>query len=127
MSDDGKTGGGQRQSPEPSDADLRRRLEGLSERLRAQETREPPPGGAERDLRGFAILMRLSSEFVAGVIVGVGLGWVFDRLLGASPWGLIVFTILGFIAGVYNMMRAVGRLPKPGETSRPNGPNDAKH
>jgi ATP synthase protein I len=41
--------------------------------------------------------LKLSSEFIAGVAVGAGLGWVIDRLAGTSPWGLIVFLLLGFV------------------------------
>jgi ATP synthase protein I len=54
--------------------------------------------------RGF----RLSTELVAGVLVGAALGWLIDRWLGISPWGLIVFLLLGFAAGVLNVMRAAG-------------------
>jgi len=54
--------------------------------------------------RGF----RLSSELIAGVLVGAVIGWGFDRLLSTSPWGLIVFFLLGFAAGVINVMRAAG-------------------
>lgn len=57
--------------------------------------------------RGF----RLSSELVAGVVVGGVIGWGFDRLLSTSPWGLIVFFLLGFTAGVINVMRAAGVAP----------------
>jgi ATP synthase protein I len=42
------------------------------------------------------------------VLVGAGLGWLIDRLLGISPWGLIVFLLLGFAAGVLNVMRSAG-------------------
>lgn len=52
--------------------------------------------------------MRLSTEFTAGVIAGGILGWIFDHLLGTTPWGLIVFLMLGFVTGVYNAMRASG-------------------
>jgi hypothetical protein len=31
-----------------------------------------------------------------------------DRWLGISPWGLIIFLLLGFAAGVLNVMRAAG-------------------
>ena len=57
--------------------------------------------------RGF----RLSSELVAGVLVGAAIGWGLDRLLSISPWGLIVFLLLGFAAGVINVMRAAGVAP----------------
>ena len=55
-----------------------------------------------------ALGFRLSSELVAGVLVGGGIGWGLDRLLGISPWGLIVFLLLGFTAGVLNVMRSAG-------------------
>ncbi len=58
--------------------------------------------------------LRLSSELVAGVLVGAVIGYVLDRLLGSSPWGFIVFVLLGFAAGVLNVMRAAGFLAKPG-------------
>ena len=54
--------------------------------------------------------LRASSEFVAGVIVGGGIGWMVDKGLGTSPWGLIVFLMLGFAAGIYNVMRSSGFL-----------------
>jgi ATP synthase protein I len=48
---------------------------------------------------------------VAGVLIGAGIGWVLDRWLGISPWGLIVFLLLGFAAGVLNVMRVAGVVP----------------
>jgi ATP synthase protein I len=58
--------------------------------------------------RGF----RLSSELVAGVVVGAVIGWGFDRLLSTSPFGLIVFFLLGFVAGVINLVRSAGVGPR---------------
>jgi ATP synthase protein I len=55
--------------------------------------------------------LRLSAEFVAGVLVGAGLGWLVDRLAGTSPWGLIVLLLFGFAAGVLNVMRSAGVVP----------------
>ncbi|PYF02976.1 putative F0F1-ATPase subunit (Ca2+/Mg2+ transporter) [Rhodopseudomonas faecalis] len=57
--------------------------------------------------RGF----RLSSELVAGVAVGAVIGWGIDQLLSTSPWGLIVFFMLGFAAGVLNVVRSAGVVP----------------
>ena len=57
--------------------------------------------------RGF----RLSSELIAGVVVGALIGWAFDRLLSTSPFGLIVFLLIGFAAGVLNLIRSAGVAP----------------
>ena len=57
--------------------------------------------------RGF----RLSSELVAGVVVGALMGWGFDKLLSTSPWGMIVFVLIGFVAGVLNVIRSAGVAP----------------
>ena len=65
------------------------------------------PPTASAIARGF----RLSTELVAGVLVGAGIGWLLDRWLGISPWGMIVFLLLGFAAGVLNVMRAAGVAP----------------
>jgi ATP synthase protein I len=52
--------------------------------------------------------MTLSTEFIAGVIAGGILGWLCDHFLGTKPWGMIVFVLLGFVTGVYNIMRLSG-------------------
>ena len=70
---------------------------------------------AQAKASAMAIGLRLSSELVAGVLVGAALGWGFDRLLSTSPWGLIVFLMLGFIAGVMNVMRTAGVMAKQSE------------
>ena len=55
-----------------------------------------------------AMGFRLSSELIAGVGVGALMGWGFDRLLSTSPFGLIVFVLVGFTAGVLNVVRSAG-------------------
>ena len=57
--------------------------------------------------RGF----QLSSELIAGVVVGALIGWGFDKLLSTSPFGMIVFLLLGFTAGVVNVIRSAGVAP----------------
>jgi ATP synthase protein I len=108
----------------PSDeAALSARLGSLDHRLseiRDSRKIETGQSGNEQDAtqaRASAMAMgfRLSSELVAGVLVGAALGWGFDRLLSTSPWGLIVFLLLGFTAGVINVMRAAGVMAKQSE------------
>lgn len=90
-------------------ARLRRLGEGLGQaRQRAGPPAEDPHGDRATTASGYARGLRLSSELVAGVLVGAGLGWLLDRLLGTSPWGFIVLLLLGFAAGVLNVMRSAG-------------------
>src|ERR1700710_2995780 len=70
---------------------------------------------AQAKASAMAVGLRLSSELVAGVLGGAALGWGFDRLLSTSPWGLIVFLLLGFTAGVLNVMRTAGVMTKQSE------------
>jgi ATP synthase protein I len=96
----------------PSDeAALSARLKRLGERLEQSHASRLSDGSASRpatDHSGFARGFRLSSELVAGVLVGAGLGWLIDRGLGTLPWGVFVFALLGFAAGVWNVMRQAG-------------------
>jgi ATP synthase protein I len=93
------------------EAALSARLKQLGERL-GQTTGRPvdksPGASSAADSSAMARGFRLSTELVAGVLVGAALGWLLDRWLGISPWGLIVFLLLGFTAGVLNVMRVAG-------------------
>jgi ATP synthase protein I len=96
------------------EAALSARLRGLGDQLgqhRPRQASESRPSQPAADASGYARGFRLSSELVAGVLVGAGIGWALDRLLGISPWGLIVFLLLGFAAGVVNVIRAAGVAP----------------
>jgi len=73
---------------------------------------------------GFGNAFKLSGEFIGGIVVGVGLGWFFDRLFDTSPWGLIVFLLLGFAAGVLNVLRAAGQVAEFGSRPPKDGGND---
>jgi ATP synthase protein I len=93
------------------EAALSARLQRLDEGLaRHQASRPSESPGADRatTASGYARGFRLSSELVAGVVVGAGIGWLIDRWFGISPWGLMIFLLLGFAAGVLNVMRSAG-------------------
>jgi ATP synthase protein I len=99
----------------PEEAALSARLGRLDQRLsdiRDRRVKTEQPAGESGDTAARASAMalgfRLSSELVAGVAVGAGIGWGFDRLLSTSPFGFIVFMLLGFVAGVVNVVRSAG-------------------
>ncbi|RUY00818.1 AtpZ/AtpI family protein, partial [Mesorhizobium sp. M7A.F.Ca.CA.004.04.1.1] len=101
----GKTGRGNQHEPDIRDDDLERRRRDLEASL---ATRRPGRLEGKDDAKagsvaGYGQALKLSSEFIAGVVVGAGIGWIIDRLAGTSPWGLIVFLLLGFGAGVLNV------------------------
>jgi ATP synthase protein I len=105
-------------------ARLQRLGEGLgSARERAAPPSEGPGGDRATTASGYARGFRLSSELVGGVLVGAGIGWLIDRLLGISPWGFIVFLLLGFVAGVLNVMRSAGVVPGPTLRDGPPSPD----
>ena len=54
--------------------------------------------------------LRLGSEFVAAIIVGAGLGYIIDMFLPTRPWGLVVLLLLGFAAGVLNVVRTTAQM-----------------
>ena len=103
----------------PDEAALSARLGSLEHRLsevrdsRNIRTDQSEAGSGDGSARASAMALgfRLSSELVAGVLVGALMGWGFDRLLSTSPFGLIVFVLVGFIAGVLNVIRSAGVAP----------------
>ena len=99
---------------------LANRLDDLSTRLEAETPRHfPPPAEASGD--GYGVAVRLASEFVGAVLVGAGIGWLIDQVAGSSPFGLIVFLLLGFAAGILSMARQAGRVPPASERLNDQG------
>ncbi len=108
---DGTSEPGDRDTAHTDEAALSARLQRLGEGLgKARSSAGQPSGDSDGDrattASGYARGFRLSSEFVAGVVVGAGLGLLVDHWLKSSPWGLIVFGMLGFAAGVLNVVRS---------------------
>ena len=124
---DGTRENGNRDKAHTDEAALSARLQRLGEGLGQARGRaaplpsEDPGGDRATTASGYARGFRLSSELVGGVLVGAGLGWLIDPLLGISPWGFIVFLLLGFVAGVLNVMRSAGVVPGPTPGDGPPG------
>jgi ATP synthase protein I len=108
-----QSGGNERKPNGADDADLSARLKSLDARInqasvqRAESEPRPRPT-SESSAIGQAF--RLSAEFVSGVLAGGVIGWLVDHLFGSSPWGLILCLILGFCAGMLNLLRASGTV-----------------
>ena len=60
--------------------------------------------------RGLSRGFRLASEFAAAIIVGAGLGYLIDMVLPTRPWAMVAMLLLGFAAGVLNVVRATREM-----------------
>lgn len=92
--------------------DLEAKLSHMSQQGKKDEEAQQGNGGS---VSGLAMAWRLGSEFIAGVFVGGAIGWLVDTWFGLAPWGLIIFVLLGFLAGMLNMLRSAGKIAPPGQ------------
>ena len=56
---------------------------------------------------GMALAGRVTTELVAGVVVGTFIGWALDKWLGTTPTLMVVFFFIGSAAGMMNVWRAL--------------------
>ena len=56
---------------------------------------------------GMALAGRVTTELIAGVVVGTFIGWAFDNWLDTTPTLMVVFFFLGSAAGMMNVWRAL--------------------
>ncbi|PZQ96651.1 MAG: F0F1 ATP synthase subunit I [Cereibacter sphaeroides] len=102
------------------------------ERLRALEARLHKVTKAARTERqatgnGFSqgeVAWRMIIELVTGMLIGLALGYGLDVLFGTLPICLMIFTLLGFAAGVKTMLRTAKQLNR--DASEKSGPDEGK-
>lgn len=81
-------------------------------------------GGAS----GHGRAARLGTEFIAAILVGAGMGYGLDLALGTVPWMMLLMLLVGFGAGVLNVVRAASEMnaanPAPLDADLGPGEND---
>lgn len=116
------------------------RLKRLEERIAAAKaSRGGGPVRGHGEYTQGSLAWRMVTELVAGMALGLGIGFAIDWAAGTRPIFLVVFALLGFAAGVRVMLRtaaevregrgeaALGRAPRPetrNETMRDPGDPD---
>lgn len=116
-------------SPEEREA-FRQRSDAIGKRLDAVKIRrEPKNRSATNQVNGaaFAKAFRFAAELLVGVAFGGFVGWALDRQLGTGPWLLVLFVILGFAAGVTNVIRQAQeeqRKQQASQLASPSVPDD---
>ena len=95
-------------------AEFKRRASQLGSRIDSVQAEKQAEIEEQQDRanrsRGMAYGLRMSSELVAAILVGGFIGYVLDAWLGSKPWLFLVFLMLGFSAGILNVLRAFKRM-----------------
>ena len=83
-------------------------LDDLDARLRAARKHQTAKGGSSKGKQsGLGFALRIGSDLVAALVVGVGIGVLLDYWLGTKPWMLVLFFLFGAAAGFLNIFRRV--------------------
>lgn len=118
MTSSGKDAGphGDELSPEERQA-FQRRASELGRRLDEVRARKAPPPDEGQALRGAAMgqAMKIAIELVVGVAAGGLIGRVLDGYFATSPWLMLVFLLIGFAAGLTNVIRSAQRMQAEAE------------
>lgn len=91
----------------------------------------PQPGAYSTGSSGWGRAARLGSEFIAAILVGAALGYGLDLWLGSGPWLMLVFLMVGFAAGILNVVRAAADMnaanpaPEGADLSGPDEDDDS--
>lgn len=107
--------------------EIRRRSEGLGKRLDKIQARGRPSRAADGPERGAAYgqAFRIAGELIAGLVVGGAIGWFLDSHFGTKPLLFAVFLMLGFAAGLLNVIRAAKQMQAKAEPLQRSAPSVA--
>ena len=87
------------------------KLQKLKERIQNAKATNTPYQKTKKD-SGAGFGFKISTEIIAALVVGVGIGLIVDKYLGTKPFGLIIFFIFGALAGFLNVYRVMRRIEK---------------
>ena len=88
----------------------RNKLDELDRRIAAAQAARQGAPSEESKYQKANLAWQMVIELVAGMLIGLGIGWSLDWLFGTVPLFLAIFSILGFAAGVRTMMRTARRV-----------------
>ncbi len=60
-------------------------------------------------------------ELVGTIIICVVIGYLMDKYLHTKPWGIIGMLLIGFVAGMMNIWRALGGYDQSVGMKKKNG------
>ena len=87
------------------------KLKELKNRIETAKSSNTPNTKKNKE-SGAGFGFKISTEIIAALVVGVGIGLIVDKYLGTKPFGLIIFFIFGALAGFLNVYRVMRRIEK---------------
>lgn len=111
------------QEKPPSLKELDAKLEAAQARRQGKSAKGD---GRMRRGSGLSLALRIGTELVAALIVGVGIGVLLDSWLDTSPWFMLLFFVLGSAAGMMNVFRAMKGYDSSVGFARPRRKDDGR-
>jgi ATP synthase protein I len=104
-----------------------KRLEALDKRIATlKKAQEPTSSRGEEHFSQANMAWRMVIELVAGLGIGFGIGYGLDSLFGTLPIFMLIFTILGLVAGIKTMIRSANEMQEQ-QLAELAEKNDADH
>ena len=114
-------------SEEPQETSRGDRLKALEARLNQARSRaQPEKPHMEQHYSQAQLAWRMVIELVVGLGIGFAIGYGLDSLLDTRPWLMVVFTLLGFVAGVKTMIRSATEVQRKTEAAQAAANDDEK-
>jgi ATP synthase protein I len=109
--------------PEGPDPD---RLKALTARI--DRIKGKPAGVKTNTVKGFSqgeVAWRMIIELVTGMLLGMGIGYGLDAVFGTLPIFLVIFSLIGFAAGIKTMLGTAKQLAARNKADYPAADKDA--
>ena len=85
-------------------------LKHLEERIDAAKQVHDTVPKTEEHYSAAHVGWRMVTELVTGLGIGFGIGYSLDITIGTAPFMMVIFTLLGFAAGIKTMMRSAREI-----------------
>lgn len=101
-------------TPEEREA-FRRRAAELTEKLDSVKAQRPPAVSQKARGAAYGQAMKIAVELVVGIAIGLFIGRLLDQQFGTAPVLMILLLLLGFAAGLANVIRSAKRMQAEAE------------
>ena len=109
--------------PNEPDSDRLKALEARIDRIKGK-----PVGAKTNTVKGFSqgeVAWRMIIELVTGMLLGMGIGYGLDAAFGTLPLFLVIFSLIGFAAGIRTMLGTAKQLAARNTVDYPAAKNAA--